>query len=894
MKQRRNRLFGAIRYALIAGVATGAVSNVALAQSADDDDSAELDRVMVTGSRISRADIEESLPVFTIDREQIELSGQVSVADLLRDLPLATGGNFRPQSGSTGQSFAGANLRALGEGRTLVLIDGRRAPVAPNIGSGNDLNLIPLGAVERIEVLADGASAIYGSDAIGGVINIITRSDFTGTELMYQQGFPDREGGDTQAGHALMGITGDRGQLMAGVSFNKRDIVFAADRPWSRGGASTFSNNFLEVLPGNSTRFLENPLYGSANTAGCQGPGFSVSSPSDPTDTRCFYDFTLVSADEASAKNESGFIRGKYDINDDWTLLLNAQLSRVTSFGRYAPVPSSPWLVGDIGAIQLPPGTPNHPGTPPDQGGLNPLWQDYQDVAGDPLGLRHRFAANGPRDTSTDANLYDVDIGFVGTVFDSWQVEGYARKTISQYFETGRNYIVSALAQPVFDAGDYNIYDPFNAPQEVLQSFTSTIGRDATYEADEYFFVANGDLMILPAGPLGVAFGTEYRTEKYKDIFDDLQANGNITGSAGNSAQGERDYLAFFAEALVPVIDTLELNFQVRHDDYSDFGSETSPKVSFRWQPLDSLTVRGSWGQGFRAPPLDILSANTSFSADGIVDVPTCIFLGVGADCDPPIQATTFVIANPNLGAETSDQYGLGVAFAPTDWFNGTLDYYQIEIDNRVAAIGSQQIINCLDGTQTNCPPGLTNLPPVFPGPNEAAGLGVLRGSEGEILYIQRGFASLGTVETSGIDAQLDFTFDFGGAGRLNSNIFGTYLLTYEVDSGDDAAGEEGLPEWRVNWTNQWSIGDFSFGAIVNYIDGQSTALAANQDSVDSWTTLDLQANWFAPWNGTITLGIDNVTDEDPPLDPGYGDGFNFDLYDGYGAVYYARYLQTF
>jgi len=888
MKQRRNRLFGAIRYALIAGVATGAVSNVAIAQT--DEEEVELDRVMVTGSRISRADAEESLPVFTIDRETIELSGQVSVADLLRDLPLTTGGNFRPQSGSTGQSFAGANLRALGEGRTLVLIDGRRAPIAPNIGSGNDLNAIPLGAVERIEILADGASAIYGSDAIGGVINIITRSDYTGAELSYSAGFPDREGGDTQAGYAIMGMSSDRGQLTAGVSFNSRDIVFAADREWSRGGASTFSNNFL--TEGGS--LLRHPQYGSANTAGCNGPGFSISNPSNPETTRCFYDFTLVSADEASAKNESGFIRGKYDINDDWTLLLNASLGRVTSFGRYAPVPSSPWLVGPLGAIVLTPGTPNHPGTPAADGGLNPLWQDYQDVAGDLLGLRHRFAANGPRDTSTDANLYDVDVGFVGTIFDSWTVEGYARKTISQYYEIGRNYIVSALAQPQFDSGAYNIYDPFGASQDVLQSFTATIGRDAEYDADEYFFVANGDLMVLPAGPVGIAFGGEYRTEKYKDIFDDLQANGNITGSAGNSAQGERDYYAFFAETLIPIFDSFEISAAIRYDDYSDFGNETSPKVSFRWQPLDSLTIRGSWGQGFRAPPLDILSARTSFSADGIVDVPTCIFLGVGADCDPPIQATTFVIANPNLNAETSDQFGFGVAFEPVDWFNGTIDYYQIEIDGRVAAIGSQQIINCLDGSQTNCPPGLSNLPNVFPGPNEEAGLGVLRGDEGQILYIQRGFASLGTIETSGIDTSLNFNFDFGGAGLLNSEILATYLLSYKVDSGEDAAGEDALPEWRVNWRNTWSISDFSFAAIVNYIDSQSTAASNTQDGVESWTTVDLQANWYAPWDGTITLGVDNVFDEDPPLDPGYGDGFNFDLYDGYGAVYYARYTQTF
>ena len=892
MKQRRNRLFGAIRYALIAGVATGAVSNVALAQSADDDDSAELDRVMVTGSRISRADIEESLPVFTIDREDIELSGQASVADLLRDLPLAVGGNFRPQSGSSAQSFAGANLRALGEGRTLILVDGRRAPVAPNVGAGNDLRAIPLGAVERIEILADGASAVYGSDAIGGVINIITRQDYTGAELSYTAGFPDQEGGDFTQGHAIMGISGDRGRIMAGVSFDDRDIIFQRDRPWNTGGASTFSNNFLT----DTGALLQDPQFGSANTAGCQGEGFTVSiNPDNPSAGRCFYDFQLVAADEAASANESGFIRGSYDINNDWQLLLNASIGRVTSFGRYAPVPSSPWLVGSIGAIELPPGTPNHPATPPDQGGLNPLWQDYQAYAGQLLGLRHRFAANGPRDTTTDAQLYDVDVGFIGTVFDSWQIEGRIRRTESQYTEVGRNYIVSALAQPAFNAGEYNIYDPFGNPTDVLQSFTSTITRDANFTADEFFFVADGDLFMLPAGPVGFAFGAEFRDEKYRDIYDDLQANGNITGSAGNSAEGERDWYAVFAEALVPVTDSLELNFALRFDDYSDFGSEVSPKASFRWQPLDSLTIRGSYGQGFRAPPLDILSANTSFSADTVTDVPTCIFLGVGADCVPNIQITSFVIANPNLGAETSDQYGLGVAFEPFEWLNGTVDYYNIEIDNQVFAIGAQQIINCLDGTQQNCPAGLSNLPNVFPGPNEPAGLGILRGPEGEIQYLQRGFANFGTVETSGIDISLNANFDLG-VGLLTSELLTTYLLEYRVNDGEDSAGDVQFPEWRANWRNTFAFSDFSFAAIVNYTDGQDTALASPtiRTSTDSWTTLDLQANWFAPWNGQITIGVDNVTNEDPPLDEGFGDGYNFDLYDAFGMVWYGRYTQTF
>ncbi|MEM1081276.1 MAG: TonB-dependent receptor plug domain-containing protein [Pseudomonadota bacterium] len=432
MKDNRNPLASAIRYSLGASVVAGLAATAApvVAQDQDEEDVADLGRQEITGSRLSRTDIEGAVPVTVIDREQIEFSGKSSVADLLRDLPFASGGNFRPQSGSSAQSFAEVNLRGLGSGRTLVLIDGRRAPVEPTTGTGQNLNTIPLAAVERIEILTDGASAIYGSDAIGGVVNIITRKDFTGVELTVGTSNPKREGGDRDEASAIFGVSGDRGSMMVGVSYDERDIIFAADRPWSQGGASTFSNNFIFTdNVGSQTAFSNlNSLGGPGNEAGCVGPGFSIAD-----NGFCFYDFTLVSADEASTRNESIFTRARYEINNDWSLYMNASVSRLKSFGRYAPVPSSPWLVGDFGAIVLQPGTPNHPATPPEAGGLNPLFADYASVADDILTLRHRFAANGPRDTNIDTQNYDVDIGAQGRI-GNFDVDFGARRSSRRTF----------------------------------------------------------------------------------------------------------------------------------------------------------------------------------------------------------------------------------------------------------------------------------------------------------------------------------------------------------------------------------------------------------------------------------------------------------------------------
>ena len=246
-----NQLSGAIRFALLAGAASTFAAVPAFAQETEES-AATLDTIEVTGSRIKRADVEGALPITVINRAQIDASGEISVADYLRATTFNSFGSIRPQSGSSAQATAGIGLRGLGEGRTLVLIDGRRAPVAAATGTFQDINAIPLAAVERIEILSDGASAIYGSDAIGGVVNIITRKDFNGAEFSYGRGMPSRAGGDTENASIIFGASSDRGRVLAGISMNDRDIVFQRDREWSNGGASSFSNElyFANAAPG--------------------------------------------------------------------------------------------------------------------------------------------------------------------------------------------------------------------------------------------------------------------------------------------------------------------------------------------------------------------------------------------------------------------------------------------------------------------------------------------------------------------------------------------------------------------------------------------------------------------------------------------------------------------
>jgi iron complex outermembrane recepter protein len=896
MNFNRNLLSEAVRYGLAAG-AVGLLGLTAAPAFAQDDEATRLERIEVTGSRIKRAEVEGALPVTVIDRQQLEASGDTSVADYLRNTTFNSFGSFRPQSGSSAQSFAGISLRGVGEGRTLVLIDGRRAPVAANVGGAQDLNTIPLAAVERIEILSDGASAIYGTDAIGGVVNIITRKDFNGVEMSMGASNPKRAGGETEEASVIFGTASDRGRLMAGASYNNRGIIFQRDREWSAGGASTFSNNFMVAVPAPGTLygfspggFVANPNNGSIVPGGCGGPGFFTGGSG--TAQRCFYDFTFVAADEAEIRNRSLFVRGDYQINDDWSTYFNGSITRVKSFGRYAPVPSSPWPGGQP---FVPVGSPNHPAVRFPDAGYDPNV---------PYFFRHRFAALGDRDTFIESNVYDFMVGFQGRI-GSVDVDFGARQSEFKYIDLGRNYVVGGLAQQFIADGRYNIYDPFGNPRSLLDGMIATINRDSFTNLQEVFANANFDLFELSGGTAGMAIGAEYRKEEYADIYDTLSSSGQIVGSAGNSAFGDRNVKAAYFEVLLPFLSNFEVSVAGRYDKYSDYGNDFSPKVSLRWQPMDTLTLRASYGEGFRAPTLDIISAQPSFSADGIAHPPTCLAFGLPAGCQT--QITAYVIANPNVESEQSKQYSIGLAWDATDWLNLTVDYYNIEIENRVAGFSSARIVSCLTGGGVLCPAGLSILPGNVNPPQPGLGLGAAFGPQGEILYVQRGFANLGTIETSGVDLNIRTNFDLGNFGSLANQLQIGYVDDYSVDGGSSIVGLPDAPKYRANLNNQWSYGDFGFNWNISYIHGTTSSCLRDFGAdtcnafdyplhVPSWTVHDIQGTWSAPWNGRITLGVQNLLDKDPALDPIHegGRGFSFDLYNGYGRVPYIRYTQSF
>lgn len=854
--QRNNPIAKAIRFALIGGAAIAAATPAFAADEAAGEE--EEQRIEVTGSRIKRTDVEGSLPVVTIDREAIDLSGQTSVADLLRNTTFNSFGSFRPVSGSSNQASAEVSLRGLGSGRTLVLIDGRRVAKSPQGGgSAADLNSLPLAAVERVEILTDGASSVYGSDAIGGVINVITRKDFDGMSFRYGKGEPDLEGGETEEGSITFGTSSDRGRILAGLSFNSRGPVFDADRDWSKSFPGDTLGTSINLSPyGNSyynlvTDQIE-PVPGCENLPAMYLVEDDIGPFGNTTGgMMCAYDYTTIAMQEAESENESLFVNGEFEINEDWSVYANLTVARSESFGRYAPAPD---------ALLLPASSPNN-------------------TLGVPAFILHRYAALGPRDNFTDALSLDRVVGFTGDVGGT-ELDFGLRVNEYNYKEFGRNYLVRTTARAYLADGTYDIFDPYGNDESVLNAMKATITREGIFKTKEIYATATRDLFEMGAGTVTGLIGVESRNEKFTDQYDSLQEAGQIGGSAGNSAGGDRDVDSVFFEMIVPILDNLEMNVAGRRDKYSDYGSDFSPKVSFRFQPIEEVTLRASYGEGFRAPELSILTQKESFSADFAQDFVRCE--QQNQDPCPTLQYDTYYSANAGLQSEQSKQYSLGVAFQPVDWFNGSIDFYNIELEDTISQFSAQDLIN-MEYRGFAAPPGL----------------GVIRSNTGTIVRINAGYGNAGTLETDGFDLNLAFTSDLGGVATMRNNFQLSWVNSYEVTNSvgqvDDLVGAPGAPEFRFILANQWSIDDFTIAWNINHID-ETYRLEVGDDlpKVDAWTTHDIQVSWAAPWNGEIVVGARNVTDEMPPLNEFSDRNYDVTLYDGYGVTPYIRYTQNF
>ena len=807
--------------------------------------------VEVTGSRIKRAAAEGALPVTVVTRQQLEDSGAVTIAEFIRNSTFSSAGQPRPNSGSSAQSFAGANLRGLGSNRTLVLVDGKRVAKAPNVGDAADMNSIPMAAVERIEILTDGASAVYGSEAIGGVINIILRKDFDGVYMSAGKTRTSITGGDREEASALIGVTGEKGSMVAGISRSKRDIIFVRNYPWGAAkGASNYSNQFFRAADDGAGGYYPASFNSNAGTCDFPEKGFYKNAAG-----RCRYDFNLVAADEAATGAISLFARGEYKISADWNAYMSMSNTENTSFGRYAPVPD---------AILINAGSVNNLSTTPNL----------------PVFLMHRFAAAGNRDTSTDGNLTDMTVGFQGAVA-GFDVDFGVRRTTSTLIETGRGYIVKGLATAAINSGRYNITNPFLNSDTVLKSITTTTGRESVFGQTEMFASATRELFAMAGGKSQMFASVEHRKENYADLYDSLSEAGEVLGSAGSSAGGERQVDAMSAEWLLPFAKNWEGTVAARYEKYSDYGNDFSPKASVRWTPSNAVTLRASYGRGFRAPSLPDITSKPAYSADSVIDPRHCLADGgyTAAECaTEPFQINGLRIANPKLGSEKSKQMSFGGAWDVTKSLTVKADYWNTEINDVISFVGAQSIVNRDNGSVAR------PIPP---------GLSIRRDpTSGAIVQIVSGSTNEGLLKYSGVDAGATLGHKYATIGKFRHDLTWSHVMKSEVN-GSDFNGTFGSPKDRIALNTTWSIADFDVAYNIN-------AVGKNGDKADlyvpTYTLHDLQIT-YAPRFAKglkLSVGAVNLFNKFPVLVTNGTKPYNYDLYDGYGRQAYFKLEQRF
>lgn len=872
----RNQLYSAVRRALAAGVVASVVSPMVLAQGeAGDEDVYRGQKVETTGSRIKRAQVEGPNPLTVIRREDLDETGEISVADVLRQTTFNSFGSFREASGFTAQSQASISLRGVGSQRTLVLVDGRRIAGSGNAAGGQiqNLNVIPFAAVERIEILRDGASAVYGSDAIGGVINIILRKDYEGLHVAAQVERPTQAGGDGNSGSITGGVTSGRGNITFSVDHQERQIIFDRERSFSSVGLSFFGYPGTYIREGGTIPDPATGLYYTADPRCPSTLGGSAQFPNSvrtPTSGVCYFNFAAISASAASLRRDSLFVSSNFELSDSVNFFARFTTSHNESFGRYAPAP----VTGPLPTMAA--ANPNNP------------------TIGEPGGpyditIAFRAVPVGPRDSTAYDDLFDVLVGLNGTQdwFGGLEWELGLQHSRAHISTPGSNYGIRVFLQQAIDNGSFN---PFGVLDDnVIAGIRHTIYQDAESRDVGFDFTVNFDLFQMPNGPVPLALGVEYWDEQFF-LHNDAQSDAlNVFGTAGGSADGQRARNAVFAEVLVPIVDILEVDLALRHDHYNDFGESTNPKVGVALRPTDSLLIRANWGKGFRAPDLSILNAAQAQSFPSSIDSLSCFLAGSTGSACVVTQFETLFGGNPNLLPELSEQWTAGVVWNPTEDITLSADHYNIDLTQQIANVTTQQVLNneLLAFQQGRALNGATEG-------------SVIRNPNGSIRLVLAPALNIGKLQTQGWDFEASWNFEVGNWGDFRAWAVASWVQEYNLQSiagapFQDYAGTIGAPDKRVNGGIDWSRGDFSGAIQVNYID-KTTASgpgAPFPGSIPSWTTWDFQLGWATPWDGKVTVGVRNVADRDPPISSAFGHpNWSFFNYDIFGRVPYIRYEQ--
>ena len=796
------------------------------------------EKVEVTGSHIKRIDVEGPSPILTIDNDDLVRSGYNSVADVLRDTGVNSFGSFREHAGLTGAGTAAVDLRGLGQVRTLVLLNGKRLPTDA-IGGAVDLNIIPMGAVERVEILKDGASAIYGSDALGGVVNIITKKNFEGHEFGSSFSVTEQAGGERRDLSYINGFQSGKISSTSVFYMRHNERVLAQDREWSKFGQSPTSTAPAFKTPGDST--------------------WTPSQECDPENVlangRCAYNFGAENWEMPYIRQGAMMNETTYEVNDTMQAL-----SRVSYSYKETDWITSPASVF-LGNVRDP-----KDGTQKD--------------------IVMRLGDLGNRSSSTVTQSGMVLTGLRGEWGETWEWESSLSYNKVDRQETRGGYARTSDLKNAYENGTW---DPLAAPGQ--RGSIAGLGYNPEQDSisENTFFDAktSGEVGTLGAGPIMMAFGVQAFRELYRDGSDPETAAGNIPNIAASSGGGARNSASVFTEANFQFIESLETSAALRYDQFEGFGSTVNPKLGFRYAPMRELMFRASAGTGFKAPQMQKLYSGQSQGLIPFIDQVHCQKSPNSDGCNPSGKLAV-IGGNRDLKEETSVSFNIGSVVQPSRDHSFGFDFWHYDL-NDVVSEPNYGALTRLEAEGVD----ISKFGAVSerdPNTGELIGDG---------LYAP--FLNISSIKTQGLDFNYDGKVRTQ-VGRFRLRFQHSHMLYYQTEALPgtgiiDQVGGYGRPQWRNNTTLFYEPHKNHELSVLARTIASNEKVVAAAGRHPTYTEYDLRYNWnIESLEGRLTFGIKNLLGSLPPFDdsnPNDAD-INFRLYDERGRSAYLGYRQIF
>jgi outer membrane receptor protein involved in Fe transport len=886
---------------LVAGQTTAA---------AEPEPAVALDKVVVTGSNIRGIDLQEAQPITVIDADTIRQLGAVTVGDLIAQIAAARGGTGSFSTASSGAlqadtpaGAAAVSLRGLGTASTLTLVNGRRIAVS-SFASGSenfvDINAIPMAAIDRVEILTTGASAIYGADAVAGVVNFVLRDDFEGVRLSASLGDSEAETDELRANaNIVAGYVGDRSRGLlvldlfkrSGMYLRDRSITAIEPRPSQQGIYPSFNDlaemdlDLVEASCPDSQRFDGRPGFPNSRFGAYCTVNRNQYTPTDPETERF-----------------GSFATWQFDFGAGTEYFTELALQRNVSRAASAP---APWSEEEIAF--------NHPSMPAElrarllAAGADPAssvfgWGRFPDAREIEVETRNWRWLNGLRgasgnwdwETTTTLSQSRSEQQAVAGIYN---VERFRAGLVGELCSTG-----ATNCRP--GSGGL-FYNPFDAQTgngaQVLDLLREQVPRDGKSDLMGWDGKLSGVWGALAGGDVGWAFGAELRREAIEDrpsplaTLDPLTGEVPVYGFGSTAVSAARSQGALYAENYLPFTERFDLRVAARYDYYSDFGGDINPAVGLRWRPHDSVVLRGGWNTSFRAPSLAQVGAGLSLSSGAVPCSPGSEFFNSfcgGFSGDDGYLSEVY--GNPDLQAETSSAWYLGSAFSLGQRSTLTLDYWNFD-QRDLVDIDDLELFR----------QALSNPALVFRSadlPSGQIGIGIRNGRiGGNVDQVNLQLINIGRQRTDGIDISFEHRFDEFSWGSLRYLFDATWVNSFERsescgDSGDgrrgagacqggqrliERVGEFRYPEWTANTGVAWTRGGSFARLFANYVDGyfdddQRAEVPAGRQ-IGSWTTLNLTVGQDVGEHHSLSLNVRNLADRQPPV--ALGSAANVDLY---------------